>query len=275
KTLSDFAFNYKCSYSTPPQRITRSQTNALTPLTPLTPSPTKNLGRQSNKRFIINDSDCDSPTAKRAKVNPSLPAYSTRTLPCPPFVVSQDYPLFYRRFPASSYFQDVFIFSNPGGEYNPPRSALDLYSPRFVKGRGASKVGLCPICVERRERGGEGKKVWLPMKVSAFNYHMQYYHGISAATGRPLSPPTNFRLVGRPNHKKGERSSIQEAKCHKCNKWIVVQTIKDIPVKVPELFWWKHAVGCHNGSALPGEKDYFENDAVYRVLVDADTGHAV
>lgn len=31
------------------------------------------------------------------------------------------------------------------GAYNKPRSILDLYTPRFVKGVGAQKVGMCPI----------------------------------------------------------------------------------------------------------------------------------
>jgi hypothetical protein len=31
-------------------------------------------------------------------------------------------------------------------------------------------VGLCPICIEAPERGGEGKKLWLSMKFSAFKW---------------------------------------------------------------------------------------------------------
>jgi hypothetical protein len=58
--------------------------------------------------------------------------------------------------------------SHPDGEYKAPRSAFDLYSARFVKGKGANKMGLCPICIEAKCRGGEGKKVWLSMKFSAF-----------------------------------------------------------------------------------------------------------
>ena len=71
---------------------------------------------------------------------------------------------------------------------NPPREALDLYTPRFVRGKGTTKVrrrystwhglslkgvvqvGLCPICHESQARGGEGKKVWLSMKFSAFKW---------------------------------------------------------------------------------------------------------
>ena len=70
----------------------------------------------------------------------------------------------------------VLPTSRPGGTYHAPRSALDLYTPRFVKGKGINKVGLCPICVEPHERGGQNKQVWLGMKVSAFKW---YVHWIS------------------------------------------------------------------------------------------------
>jgi len=108
------------------------------------------------------------------------------------------YLLFYRQFPLSSYFQfeneqsvlsscsRVICFSyfclrsptilshttHPGGIYNPPRDMYDLYTPRFVRGKGYSKVGLCPICVESTDRGGEGKKLWLSMKFSAFKWYV-------------------------------------------------------------------------------------------------------
>ncbi|KAJ7618366.1 hypothetical protein B0H17DRAFT_965170 [Mycena rosella] len=153
---------------------------------------------------------------------------------------------------------------HPGGEYNAPRDAFDLYTPRFVKGKGVDKMGLCPICIEPPERGGEGKKVWLAMKFSAFNYHMQYHHGISASTGRPLSPPIDFRVVTRPSPRKAERAKVKQGKCHKCRSWIAVETVKDIDVKVKELFWWKHAVACHGASVLVG--GVFEEDDVYEVL---------
>ena len=124
---------------------------------------------------------------------------------------------------------------------NAPRSQHDLYTPRWVKGRGPTKVchasfrafvmltfpamlgkqvGICPVCAESPARGGEGTRVWLSMKFSAFkwcaklhtflphisdvahrvplplclfrntdpppSYHMQYYHGASPrARSRP------------------------------------------------------------------------------------------
>ncbi|KJA22705.1 hypothetical protein HYPSUDRAFT_66920 [Hypholoma sublateritium FD-334 SS-4] len=172
-------------------------------------------------------------------------AYATRTLPTT-IEVSDNFSLFYRRFPASSYFQPInaaspctlFEVPHPGGIYNIPRGALDLYTPRFVKGKGVEKVGLCPICIEPPSRGGEKKKLWLAMKFSAFKcYHMQYAHGISASTGRPFSPPTAFRIIPRINPGKKEKLQIQQGKCHKCQKWVAVEGIKDMESKVKELYW--------------------------------------
>ncbi|KAF9242797.1 hypothetical protein BU15DRAFT_72453 [Melanogaster broomeanus] len=194
------------------------------------------------------------------------------------------FPLFYLRFPVSSYLRSLLpkpYPKNPGGIYNQPRDALDLYTPRFVKGCGTTKVGLCPICVESPSRGGKGEKVWLSMKFSAYkwfchiysspeqltsniSYHLQYGHGISSISGRPFSPPTAFRSTERPDPGKNERTKILEGKCHKCRKWIPVESFKNIEVKVKELYWWKHAAMCHQGKHIPGEDDFFRDDAIYR-----------
>lgn len=151
-----------------------------------------------------------------------------------------------------------------------PRGSLDLYTPRFVKGRGTEKVGMCPICVEPAERGGENKKLWFAMKFSAFNYHMQYAHGISASTGRPFSPPTSFRLIERPKPGKNEKRHIQQGKCHKCDKWVAVEGVKDLESKVKELHWWKHAASCHQGSTISGECDVYEDDYVFQKLLELE-----
>ncbi|KAJ3576409.1 hypothetical protein NP233_g438 [Leucocoprinus birnbaumii] len=220
------------------------------------------------------------PTGAPSSTSPPVavaltPIFTSRTFPST-IEISSKFPLFYRRYPISSYFQPPHLDSpfallnarDPGGTYNPPRSAFDLYTPRFVKGKGPGKLGLCPICVEPLERGGENRKNWLAMKFSAFKcYHMQYAHGISAATGRPFAPPSAFQLVARPNAAKKERSQILQGKCQKCRKWVPVEGVKDVESKVKELVWWKHAASCYQDTTVAvDERDYFEHDAVFTAM---------
>ncbi|PIL32664.1 hypothetical protein GSI_05368 [Ganoderma sinense ZZ0214-1] len=54
-----------------------------------------------------------------------------------------------------------------------------------------------------------------------------------------------------------------EGKCHKCKKWVAVEGVKDVEAKVREIFWWKHAAGCHQGDVLEGESDVFVEDPVW------------
>ncbi|KAL5501155.1 hypothetical protein ACEPAH_9542 [Sanghuangporus vaninii] len=148
------------------------------------------------------------------------------------------------------------------GHFNLPRSAEDLYTPRFVRGVGRDKMGLCPICYESPERGGAGRAEWLSMKFSAFNYHMQYAHGISPITAQPFSPPVAFRVVKRsPNHK-NEKHEMLEGKCHRCLEWAPVEGVKCVEAKLKEIYWWKHAAQCHKGSTIQGESDVHLDDAI-------------
>ncbi|XP_006457159.1 hypothetical protein AGABI2DRAFT_123026 [Agaricus bisporus var. bisporus H97] len=200
---------------TPEQACSASLLSPLTPLTPLTPPvtltlripilPTRRTTRLvSQKRRLSEEMSTPySAPSKRARLSrdtsirrksvvsdvvaasppPSAMAtgsaliYSTRSFP-QTIIISPKFPLFYRRYPISSYFQPpefssplvLFNLRDPGGTYNHPRSVFDLYTPRFVKGKGTGKLGLCPICVEPTHRGGENKKNWLAMKFSAFKW---------------------------------------------------------------------------------------------------------
>jgi len=67
---------------------------------------------------------------------------------------------------------------------------------------------------------------------------MQYFHGISAATGKPFSPPLAFKIMSRKNPGKLEKKNIQQGHCHKCSKWVAVEGVKAGEVKVPEIYWY-------------------------------------
>ena len=57
-----------------------------------------------------------------------------------------------------------------------------------------------------------------------------------------------------------------EGKSQKCKKWIAVEGGKDVEAKVREIFWWKHAAGCHQGEVLEGESDIFVEDPVWAAV---------
>ncbi|CAE6389143.1 unnamed protein product [Rhizoctonia solani] len=180
--------------------------------------------------------------------------------------IHKGYPKWYRRFPVSAYFAEndpgrKFVLGDqaatgkaampgPGLIFN-STAHFNLYNPRFVRGTGDRKLGVCPICVEPTWRGGAGVVVFLNTKISQYNYHMQNYHGLSSKTGLPFSPPVAFRQqLHRPSQTKTrERETIEEGQCH-----------------VPEMYWWKHAAACHGTSQLAGDKDPYIEDAVYRKL---------
>lgn len=48
----------------------------------------------------------------------------------------------------------------PESKWNKVSDPLNLYWPRFIKGVGDEKCGLCPICAEPPERGGDGEQKW-------------------------------------------------------------------------------------------------------------------
>ncbi|CAE6480970.1 unnamed protein product [Rhizoctonia solani] len=150
---------------------------------------------------------------------------------------------------------------------------LNLYAPRRTRGIGADKHGLCPICAEPPSRGGRGKVMMLNMKTSAFNYHMQYVHGLSPKTGLPFSPPMAFRSTPRKTVGAREKAALEEGLCHACQRWIVIEGVKAVEVLVPEIYWWKHASTCHKSRMLDGEGDFYVEDALFKRIVQWQRDH--
>ncbi|KAF8603313.1 hypothetical protein BDV93DRAFT_473322, partial [Ceratobasidium sp. AG-I] len=150
---------------------------------------------------------------------------------------------------------------------------LNLYAPRRTRGIGADKHGLCPICAEPPSRGGRGKAMMLNMKTSAFNYHMQYVHGLSPKTGLPFSPPIAFRAAPRKTVGAREKATLEEGLCHACARWIVIEGVKAVDVLVPEIYWWKHASTCHKSRMLDGESEFYIEDPLFMRIVQWQRDH--
>ncbi|CAO1619797.1 unnamed protein product [Parajaminaea phylloscopi] len=152
------------------------------------------------------------------------------------------------------------------GDYNEEAEATNLYTPRFTRGSGLKKEGLCPICYD--DPIGP-REVWHRTKVSAYNYHLSVQHGINFATGLPFAPPLKFRTVDRKARSAHERSRMMQALCHSCRKWVDVESTKAVEVKVPELYFRKHAIRCHKAVALSGLGTPFIDNELYRRVMAA------
>lgn len=153
-----------------------------------------------------------------------------------------------------------------GADFNHEAEALNLYTPRFTRGTGMKKEGLCPICYE--DPTGP-KEVWHKTKVSAYNYHLSVQHGINFATGLPFAPPLKFRTTTRKPRSAHERKTMLQGLCHSCRKWVDVESTKSVEVKVPELYFRKHAIRCHKGKGLSGLGCPFVQDELYQRVAAA------
>lgn len=136
----------------------------------------------------------------------------------------------------------------------------DMYSPKEVRGKGPLKEGRCPLCPE---------ETWLKIKQSAYWYHMNFTHGISAVTGQPHPMPSSYRrLQSSPNtpnthttytgigltDKEHQQPSLIaiEGCCPKCNQWITIHVLewddkqpRSISIcTLNHASWYKHVQKC-------------------------------
>lgn len=121
-------------------------------------------------------------------------------------------------------------------QYRQRRFAEDSYSPLMVRGRGAGREGCCPLCNDCQ--------VWLKIKQSAYWYHMNFFHGICAATGRPYPPPAEIKrqaIQGKPE------SVRVYGSCADCQEWILLANeLSKHEESIPMNAWYKHSQKCQN-----------------------------
>lgn len=145
------------------------------------------------------------------------------------------------------------------GSWRQPDNPFDLYVSRWTRGIGRQKEGVCPICYE------EGRVIFLKTKTSQYNYHMINQHGISPETHAPFHPPVEFRSAIVKKPKAHDRKVMLQGKCHACQHFIDLQSVRDGYIMVPEIYWWKHASQCHKKTRhLSGTGGLFVENEVSR-----------
>lgn len=110
--------------------------------------------------------------------------------------------------------------------YN-PHLPTDLYTPPYIRGKGARREGYCMQC-----------KRWLKIKSSEYWYDKMFRHGISAATGHHFNEPLGVRYV----HGIVPRlraTQIAEGCCPVCKLWIPLGKLT--VAKHYGVLWIRHA----------------------------------
>jgi hypothetical protein len=62
----------------------------------------------------------------------------------------------------------------------------NLYTPRYVRGHGPDREGLCELCK---------MPTWFNMKFSTYWYHMNFFHGVNPKSGTFYPRPEAYRVV--------------------------------------------------------------------------------
>jgi hypothetical protein len=117
----------------------------------------------------------------------------------------------------------------PRATRNRPKSGIDMYTPRWVRGGHLSSEGLCPYCFQA------GTEIWLKTKSSAYWFHLSFHHGISSKTFQPFP-----RLPQVRESSDGQR----EVLCENCDEWINLTPAKQNYQAVESMEWWRHCFKC-------------------------------
>lgn len=88
-------------------------------------------------------------------------------------------------------------------------------------------------------------------------------HGINPATGLPFYPPVDFRITLRPHGRRGDKDKLLQGRCSTCLAWVDIEGIRPGQVKVPEIYWWKHAQRCQGTYATMSTLEAVERLGVF------------
>lgn len=139
----------------------------------------------------------------------------------------------------------------------------DFYTPRWIRGYGNVREGLCELC-------NPGQ--WFRTKQSSYWYHMNFYHGISASTGKPYDSPDDWRESSKVApfvYSHGSSSSDHyiveiEGHCKNCQQWIPLgkrmtrgtDFILESTIDKRKLSnmnqWYRHCQKCQSKRFLSG-----------------------
>jgi len=248
-------------------------------------SASKLLSKQKVINYEENDQEeVEEELRQTEDVTPVSPKTDTemRNFPSDIPIHSDDFPNLYQRYhvpstvakekrenifrkskPSNSQDKQFHLIAERGsktlGVWNEPFDLLDLYTPRWVRGHLAKKEGMCTICYEQDPTKINFKRT----KTSQYNYHLINQHGISPHTRLPFDPPIAFRTRQQNNPLAYQRKEMIQGKCHVCKQFVDMQSKNIGQVKVPEIYWWKHASVCHkNKPKLGGTGGIFVQDEV-------------
>lgn len=122
----------------------------------------------------------------------------------------------------------------------------NMYKPRFVRGQGETREGLCEYC---------NPGTWHRLKQSSYWYHMNFQHGISSVTGTLYENPVDTRKTSywtkKSKKQQGNQGSLQinyvQGFCDSCNKWVDItqENNTDADGNLRLTNWYRHAHKCH------------------------------
>ena len=80
-----------------------------------------------------------------------------------------------------------------------------------------------------------------------------------STSGVPFSPPLAFRTINNDSVSKHEKARLEQGRCHKCKKWVNIEGVKDVEVKVRIALFLPHtnsSSGLDGGQEIPHSNEW-------------------